>query len=74
MNLKEHFIFSLIFSSTGLSSEEFAEQLLLRQHVAVVPGTAFGECGKGFIRASYATSVDNISGALARIKNFLDNL
>lgn len=61
-------------SSTGLSSEEFAEQLLLRQHVAVVPGTAFGECGKGFIRASYATSVDNISGALARIKNFLDNL
>ena len=61
-------------SSTGLTSEQFAEQLLMRQHVAVVPGTAFGDCGEGFIRASYATSVDNISGALARIKNFLDNL
>lgn len=68
MNLKEHFIFSLIFLALVFLSEEFAEQLLLRQHVAVVPGTAFGECGKGFIRASYATSVDNISEALARIK------
>lgn len=60
--------------NTGLSSEEFAEQLLRRQHVAVIPGNAFGECGEGFIRASYATSVDNISLALARIKNFLQNL
>lgn len=61
-------------SSTGLTSEEFAEQLLMRQHVAVIPGTAFGKCGEGFIRASYATSVDNISAALARIKNFVEHL
>ena len=60
--------------STGMSSEEFAEELLKRQHVAVIPGNAFGACGEGFIRASYATSIDNISGALARIKNFLENL
>ncbi len=60
--------------NTGLSSEDFAEELLRRQRVALVPGSAFGECGEGFIRASYATSVDNISGALARIKNFLENI
>ena len=61
-------------SNTGLTSEEFAEQLLLKQHVAVVPGTAFGQCGEGFIRASYATSVDNISEALKRIQKFLNTL
>ena len=61
-------------TSTGLTSEEFAEQLLIRQHVAVIPGTAFGACGEGFIRASYATSIDNISAALARIKNFIEHL
>lgn len=59
---------------TGLTSEEFAEELLKRQHVAVIPGSAFGDCGEGFIRASYATSIDNISQALARIKNFITNL
>ncbi len=61
-------------TSTGLSSDEFAEELLTRQHVAVIPGSAFGACGEGFIRASYATSIDNISEALARIKNFLEKL
>ena len=61
-------------TSTGLTSEEFAEQLLIRQHVAVIPGTAFGACGEGFIRASYATSIDNISAALDRIKNFIEHL
>ena len=61
-------------SSTGLSSEEFTERLLLEEHVAVVPGTAFGTCGEGFIRASYATSVDNINLALQRIENFLNKL
>lgn len=60
--------------STGMTSEDFAEELLKRQHVAVIPGNAFGQCGEGFIRASYATSIDNISGALARIKNFLQNI
>lgn len=56
--------------NTGLSSEEFAEQLLRSERVALVPGTAFGECGEGFIRCSYATSVAKISEALARIENF----
>lgn len=57
--------------STGLTSEEFAEQLLKTEHVALVPGNAFGECGEGYIRCSYATSLDNITEALARIGNFL---
>ena len=58
-------------SSTGLTSEEFAEQLLMSEHVALVPGSAFGECGKGYIRCSYATSLDKIGEALARIENFV---
>ena len=57
--------------STGLSSEEFAEKLLMTEHVALVPGNAFGECGEGYIRCSYATSLDKIAEALARIENFL---
>jgi len=58
-------------SSTGLSSEDFAEKLLMSEHVAIVPGTAFGDCGKGYVRCSYATSLDKIDEALARIGNFL---
>ena len=58
-------------SSTGLSSEDFAEKLLMSEHVALVPGTAFGDCGKGYVRCSYATSLDKIDEALARIGNFL---
>jgi aminotransferase len=57
--------------NTGLSSEEFAEKLLRSERVALVPGTAFGECGEGFIRCSYATSVNKISEALSRIENFV---
>ena len=58
-------------SSTGLSSEDFAEKLLMSEHVALVPGTAFGDCGKGYVRCSYDTSLDKIDEALARIGNFL---
>ncbi len=58
-------------SSTGLSSEDFAEKLLMSEHVALVPGTAFGDCGKGYVRCSYATSLNKIDEALARIGNFL---
>ncbi len=58
-------------SSTGLSSEDFAEKLLTSEHVALVPGSAFGECGKGYVRCSYATSLEKIDEALARIGNFL---
>ena len=60
-------------SSTGLSSEEFAEQLLIAEHVALVPGSAFGDCGQGYVRCSYATSLDKIDEALARIGHFLEN-
>ena len=56
---------------TGLSSEQFAEDLLRTEHVALVPGSAFGECGEGYVRCSYATSLDKIDEALARIGNFL---
>ena len=56
-------------SSTGLTSEEFAEQLLMRQHVAVIPGTAFGKCGEGFISVLLMQLLlITISAALARIK------
>ena len=58
--------------NTGLSSEEFAEKLLYSEHVALVPGTAFGACGEGFVRCSYATSVANITEALVRIENFIE--
>ncbi len=57
--------------STGLTSDEFCKLLLEEEHVAVVPGTAFGECGEGFIRCSYAYSVDNIEKALERIERFV---
>lgn len=58
-------------TSTGYSSDEFAEALLQAEHVALVPGTAFGACGEGHVRCSYATAIDKISAALARIENFL---
>ena len=61
-------------TSTNLTSEEFCERLLLEQKVLVVPGTAFGECGEGFIRATYASSLDNIKEALKRIKIFVEGL
>lgn len=60
-------------SSTGYTSNEFAEELLKAEHVALVPGSAFGACGEGHVRCSYATSIDKISEALNRIENFLKN-
>lgn len=59
---------------TGLASEEFAQRLLKEEKVAVVPGTAFGESGEGHIRCSYATSVENLTEALARIKRFVGSV
>ena len=60
--------------STGMSSEEFCEKLLWAEKVAVVPGTAFGESGEGFIRASYCYSTEHILEALKRIEKFLNSL
>ncbi|MFC2038568.1 aminotransferase class I/II-fold pyridoxal phosphate-dependent enzyme [Chloroflexota bacterium] len=58
--------------STGMSSEDFASGLLTEEKVAVVPGNAFGECGEGYIRCCYATSLSDIEEALARMKRFVN--
>ncbi len=56
---------------TGMTSDEFCNRLLAEEKVAVVPGTAFGGCGEGFIRCSYAYSIENIEQALTRIERFV---
>ena len=61
-------------AATGLTSEEFARRLLESQRVAVVPGTAFGACGEGFVRCCYATSREELEEALVRIRKFLATL
>jgi len=58
-------------TSTGMTSEEFAEDLLTEEKVAVVPGSVFGKCGQGYVRCCYATSMPEIEEALKRIKKFL---
>lgn len=60
--------------STGMSSEEFCEKLLYSKKVAVVPGTAFGDSGEGFVRASYCYSTAHIKEALKRIGEFLEEI
>ncbi len=57
---------------TGLTSEDFAQKLLTEEKVAVVPGSAFGECGEGYVRCCYATSMDDIEEALERMRRFLE--
>ncbi len=56
---------------TGMTSEEFAEKLLTEEKVAVVPGSAFGQCGEGHVRCCYATSLADIEEALSRMKRFV---
>ena len=58
--------------STGMTSDEFCEKLLMEEKVLVVPGNAFGESGEGFIRACYASSMEDIIEALKRIEKFLN--
>jgi aminotransferase len=58
---------------TGMDDETFCELLLKEERLALVPGSAFGESGRGFIRASYATSEENIREALARLEKFMVN-
>ncbi|CAM4224703.1 classes I and II aminotransferase [Lederbergia lenta] len=60
--------------STGLTSDEFAEQLLKQEKVAVVPGNAFGQCGEGYVRCSYATSMEQLQEAMKRMQRFVDTL
>ena len=60
--------------STGLTSEEFCERLVMEQNVAVIPGNAFGQCGEGFVRMCYATSLRELQEALRRMKVFIDSL
>lgn len=60
--------------STGMTSDEFCEKLLEAKHVALVPGTAFGKGGEGFIRASYCYSVEHITEALSRVEEFVNEL
>ena len=57
---------------TGMTSEEFAEKLLIEEKVAVVPGTAFGQCGEGYVRCCYATSLAEIEEALSRMGRFVN--
>ena len=56
----------------GMTSEDFALDLLKEEKVAVVPGSAFGDCGEGFIRISYAYSIEELKEALLRIERYLN--
>ena len=58
----------------GMTSDEFATRLLMEEKVAVVPGTAFGDCGEGFLRISYAYSLDNLKIAMEKIGHFVEKL
>ncbi len=61
-------------AAAGMNSEEFAERLLEEERVAVVPGTAFGACGEGFVRCSYATSMELLEEAMARMAAFVQRV
>jgi aminotransferase len=58
----------------GMTSEEFATKLLTEKKVAIVPGTAFGDCGEGYLRISYAYSIDDLREALLRLKDFVEEI
>lgn len=60
--------------SIGLTSNEFCEELLKKEKVAIIPGTAFGDCGEGFVRVSYSYSINHIKEALKRIERFISNI
>ena len=66
------YIFPCI-ASLGMSSDDFATKLLQEEKLAVVPGTAFGDCGEGFIRISYAYSLDDLKKAMERMRRFIEN-
>ncbi len=70
---KGAFYASASIRRTGMTSEEFAERLLTEEKVAVVPGSAFEQCGEGYVRCCYATSLTDIEEALLRMKRFVNN-
>jgi aminotransferase len=57
-----------------MPAKEFALKFLADEKVAVVPGTAFGDCGEGFVRCAYATNLNNIKEAMVRLKRFIGKL
>ena len=57
-----------------MTSEEFATRLLEEEKVAIVPGTAFGDCGEGFLRISYAYSIEDLKEAIGRLERFIARL
>lgn len=59
---------------TGLTSDQFCERLLIEEKVLMVPGNAFGDCGEGFVRATYATSMENLMEAIRRVQRFVEKL
>jgi aminotransferase len=61
-------------SKFGMTSDEFAMELLKKEKVAVVPGTAFGDCGEGFLRISYAYSIENLKIAMEKIEHFVSEI
>jgi len=61
-------------AGTGLTSKQFSQALLFEEKVAAVPGTAFGPCGEGHLRCTYATSMDSLKEALTRMERFLGRL
>ena len=58
----------------GMTSDEFANRFLREEKVAIIPGTAFGDCGEGFLRVSYAYSIEELKEALGRLANFVERL
>ena len=58
----------------GITSDEFANRFLREEKVAIIPGTAFGDCGEGFLRVSYAYSIEELKEALGRLANFVERL
>ena len=61
-------------TSSGMTSDEFCEALLQKKHVAIIPGNAFGACGEGYARISYAYSIDHLREAMKRIREFLEEI
>ena len=58
----------------GMTSEDFANRFLMEEKVAVVPGTAFGDCGEGYLRISYAYSLENLKLAIGKLAKFVEKL